>query len=205
MEVNVKDHFLQCLSNYTNDVSALELWNEIEVAYTERHRHYHNLNHLNHLVHSLISFRSRFAKWDIVVFSIAYHDVVYNVLKKNNEKKSAEFAANRLKKIGVMQDDIAVVMAFISATKHHENASEEINLFTDADLGILGADEVAYSKYVDQIRKEYSIFPDLLYNPGRRKVLEHFLKMNRIFKSEDFFQRYKDKARKNLSTELSQL
>lgn len=34
--------------------------------------------------------------------------------------------------------------------------------------------------------REYSIYSNVVYNSGRKKVLNHFLTMNRIFKT-DFF------------------
>jgi predicted metal-dependent HD superfamily phosphohydrolase len=42
------------------------------------------------------------------------------------------------------------------------------------------------------------MYPDFLYKPGRRKVLTHFLEMERIFKSDHFYQKYEEQARKNL-------
>ena len=58
----------------------------------------------------------------------------------------------------------------------------DINLFTDADLAILGAEPEIYKNYAAAIRQEYSVFPDPIYIPGRKKVLLHFLKMERLFK-----------------------
>jgi predicted metal-dependent HD superfamily phosphohydrolase len=39
----------------------------------------------------------------------------------------------------------------------------------DADLSILGKDLDTYLAYTKMIRKEYSIYPDFLYKPGRKK------------------------------------
>lgn len=56
-----------------------------------------------------------------------------------------------------------------------------------------------------QVRKEYSIYPDLLYKPGRKKVLQHFLQMERIFKTQVFYDKYETQSRRNLEKELNQL
>ena len=53
--------------------------------------------------------------------------------------------------------------------------------------------------------KNIPFYPDLLYKPGRKKVLQHFLSMERIFKTEQFFSRFEDKARKNLLQEFETL
>lgn len=76
----------------------------------------------------------------------------------------------------------------IMATKGHQlSADPDTNFFTDADLAILGQDEATYLNYRSAIRKEYRVYPDFLYKPGRRKVLPYFLGLPRIFKTEYFF------------------
>lgn len=90
----------------------------------------------------------------------------------------------------------------IRATKNHNPADEETNLFTDADLSILGAAPEAYEQYTRQVRREYGLYPGFLYTRGRKKVLNHFLNMPRIFKTSGFYTRYEEQARKNLRSEL---
>jgi predicted metal-dependent HD superfamily phosphohydrolase len=46
------------------------------------------------------------------------------------------------------------------------------------------------------------MYPDFLYRPGRRKVLQHFLDMERIFKTEEFASKFEKQARVNLGWEL---
>ena len=79
------------------------------------------------------------------------------------------------------------------------------NLFTDADLSILGSDSIAYKAYVENVRREYSMYPDFLYKPGRKKVLIHFLSVESIFKTNEFATRFEAQARKNVNDELSKL
>ena len=82
---------------------------------------------------------------------------------------------------------------------------DDTNYFTDADLSILGSDSDSYLTYTKQIRKEYSYFPDLLYKPGRRKVLEHFLEMGNIFKTKYFQDKFEIQAKINILGELKSL
>jgi predicted metal-dependent HD superfamily phosphohydrolase len=90
------------------------------------------------------------------------------------------------------------------ATKHHQlSADEDVNYFTDADLSILGQDWGTYLDYAKKIRKEYRLYPDLAYKPGRKKVLQHFFEMESIFKTSGFRERYEAAARRNLQQELS--
>ncbi|HXL55890.1 MAG TPA: hypothetical protein VN958_06525 [Chitinophagaceae bacterium] len=44
-----------------------------------------------------------------------------------------------------------------------------------------------------------------MYNEGRKKVLMHFLEMNRIFKTDEFYNQFEKQARENLKRELKEL
>ena len=92
----------------------------------------------------------------------------------------------------------------ILATKSHlSNENFDTNYFLDADLSVLGQGWNSYSDYFKNVRKEYSIYPDILYNSGRKKVLKHFLAMEKIFKTDYFFRKFELNARQNLQKELN--
>ena len=197
---------MNAVSNYSSDVEvAASMWDEIKSAYSHRKRFYHNLDHLEHLLEILTPFKDQFRNWNAVIFAIAYHDVVYNVLKPDNEERSARLATKRLGEISFPSEMIEFCNELILATKNHLEADREINLFTDADLSILGADKRSYAEYAENIREEYSVFPALVYNHGRKKVLMHFLQMSRTFKTKEFYDRYEEQARNNLEMELLSL
>jgi predicted metal-dependent HD superfamily phosphohydrolase len=182
------------------------LWGELESCYTQRGRHYHNLNHLAHLYQQLCLVQTAIQRWDILLFSLFYHDIIYSVHKRDNEEKSADYAAEQLARLGISVTDVALCHAQILATKTHTpSPNPDTNYFTDADLAILGASREAYAVYTRQIRKEYRMYPDLLYKPGRKKVLLHFLQMDRLYKTAFFYERLEAAARANLAWELDQL
>jgi predicted metal-dependent HD superfamily phosphohydrolase len=72
-------------------------------------------------------------------------------------------------------------------------------------LKILSKEWKEYEVYFKQIRKEYKIYPDMLYNPGRKKALQHFLENEFIFQTETFRTKYEKQARENIQREISQL
>jgi predicted metal-dependent HD superfamily phosphohydrolase len=202
----IKQEFLESLKNYTSNREQHQtMWDEVERNYSRPDRHYHNLSHLHSLLSELKIYKNKFAHWDVIVFAIVYHDLVYNTLKNNNEERSAETAIKRLTKISFPEKLTIFCGQLILATKKHESADFETNLFTDADLSILGADPETYEVYSKQIRREYSIYPELIYHQGRKKVLTHFLNMDKIFKTHEFSVRYELNARINIQTELSLL
>lgn len=196
--------FSNLLRRYTsNHALIIGLWNEIEERYSNRKRHYHTLNHLQNLITALQEYQLQVKDWDTMLLAVFYHDIVYNVLKTNNEEKSGSLAVNRLGRIGYPAPKIASCSQLILATKAHSSSTDaDTNLFTDADLSILGQSPEAYQQYCAQIRKEYAIYPDLLYRPGRIKVIRHLLAMEPIFKTDMFFNRLEARAKENLHWEL---
>ena len=78
-------------------------------------------------------------------------------------------------------------------------------VFLDADLKILGTEEPAYLLYTEAVRKEYAMFPDLLFNRGRKAFLKNALATLRIYRTDKFFKTYEQQARKNLQNELNQM
>lgn len=185
---------------------AAGLWAEIEKNYTRRRRYYHNLQHLQALCELLLPHQQLMQDPDTLLFSLFYHDFIYRVTRKDNEARSAAHAMIVLEKLEYPAEKRLACFEQIHATRTHAwSASPDTNLFTDADLGILGQPPEQYRQYCKQVRKEYAIYPDLLYRPGRKKVVEHFLSMERIYKTPVFFSRLEQQARENLQRELALL
>ncbi|MGE8432081.1 HD domain-containing protein [Chryseobacterium joostei] len=205
--MNLKEQFEQlCLPFSENHNVINTLWNEIEKRYSEKGRCYHNLLHLENMFKELETIREKISNFTVVSFSIFYHDIVYNATSKSNEEKSALLTETRLAELNLNNDLINAVSTQILATKFHQKSEDEdTNYLLDADLSILGKDLESYLAYTQMIRKEYSIYPDLLYKPGRKKVLKHFLELNSIFKTDYFKEKYEVRAKENISTEIQLL
>ncbi|GAO42486.1 HD domain-containing protein [Flavihumibacter petaseus] len=185
---------------------ATQLWNEVQAAYSRPARTYHNLQHLEDLFGELLAVKEQIQDWDMLVLATVYHDFVYNPLKKDNEEKSAKVAVDKLNLLHWPKDRAMACYDCILATRSHQPGnSSDINYFTDADLSILGQPSPVFAAYAANIRREYKFFPDLAYGPGRRRVLSHFLHMERIYKTPHFFDRYEKAARENLQQEMLQL
>lgn len=194
-------------SRYTHNTELVNnLWMEIERKYSTKRRHYHNLSHVKYMIDRAIQHKEKLIDFDIVLFSIFYHDIVYNTMRQDNEQKSADIARDRLTKLGVPLDKSKACQNQIIATKDYkDNENNDTNYLLDFDLAILGDTAENYEIYRKNIRKEYSIYPDFLYKKGRKKVLEHFLDMDRIFKTNEFHESFESQARENLKKELQKL
>lgn len=205
--MNLQEKFMELCLHYTKDRDLVQaMWLEIEKKYSGKGRHYHNLFHLESMFLELENVKSHIKDDHAVSFSVFYHDVIYDASSKSNEEKSASFAVERLQKIGLNPDMLSKIEARILATKsHHKSDDTDTNYLLDADLSILGKDSADYFDYTRKIRKEYALYPDILYKPGRKKVLKHFLELESIFKTEDFRDKYEQQARENLAVELNLL
>lgn len=203
----LKETFVQLIENYTTDDRLVkQLWQEIEENYSAKKRHYHTLQHLENLLQQLHAVKTHIKNWNTLLFTLYYHDVIYNALKRTNEEKSAEFAQSRMQLIAVPDEHINNCVEQILATKKHAASEDsDTNFFTDADLSILGQEWDMYAAYYKNVRKEYSLYPDIIYIPGRKKVLQHFLQMERIFKTDHFFNKFELQAKENMQQELEAL
>lgn len=204
MEQRLRDCFIKLCARYNTGVDASKLWDDIREKYSHPKRHYHNLHHLSALLDQLETVQDDIHDWDCVLFALFYHDYIYKVSKNDNEERSANEARKKLGLLQLSPSKISLVMEIILATKsHQQKANNDINIFLDADLSILGSDRQTYELYIKQIRKEYIIYPDFLYRPGRKKVLKHFLDMPSIFKTSLFRDRFEQNARENVIWELN--
>lgn len=196
-------------SNYSDDELLLnKLWIEIHKKYTSKKRHYHNLNHIDYMLKLAANDQADLIDYDTLQFAIWYHDIIYNAVKSNNESKSATFARKRLKKLKIDPKKIENCADLIISTKKHEilNTQNQDNAYLlDWDLAILGTAWETYESYTQKIRKEYSMFPDFMYNKGRKNVLQHFLERPKIYYTEKYHNLLEANARKNIQKELSLL
>jgi predicted metal-dependent HD superfamily phosphohydrolase len=206
-KLKLKETFFELLTKHkVNSSLKDELWGEIEKKYSNKKRHYHTLQHLDNLLLQLIEIKSKVHNWETILFSLYYHDIIYNILKSDNEQKSFEFAEKRMKQISVPTETLDTCKEHILATKSHlKSTNNDTNYFTDADLSVLGQNWETYSDYYQNVRKEYSIYPDFVYNPGRKKVLNYFLTMERIFKTDYFCEKFENQAKQNLLKEIELL
>ncbi|MCB0628529.1 MAG: hypothetical protein R2824_23550 [Saprospiraceae bacterium] len=193
--------------HYTGDEASIQsYWQEIQSAYGGKGRHYHNLQHVNDLLEQANAYRSQLQDHNTLCFSIFYHDIIYKSLRKDNELKSAQVASERLKALGLPDENIQKCVRQIEATQGHQlperNTDPDLLWFLDFDLSILGNKWERYLNYAQAIRQEYRLYPGWMYRKGRNKALRHFLDRTRLFFTDEYFRKFEAKARENLKREL---
>lgn len=204
---NLKKRWRELCITYTTDTILIDKrWESIKDAYTSNKRHYHNLDHLLNMFREFDDCYHLLDEFKAFQSAIFYHDIIYNVKRKDNEEKSAERAVEELKEMQFPSEIIHKTHEMILATKEHGMHSDKaINLFVDVDTAIVGYDWEIYEEYAQNVRKEFDIYPDIIYKKGRREVLKHFLQMDSIFKTEMFQKKYEQQARENIRRELDSL
>jgi predicted metal-dependent HD superfamily phosphohydrolase len=197
--------FAGLLGKYTEDAAHVSLcWDELSSAYGGPQRYYHNWGHLQNMFGELEAAAQPVLQMDSLLLAVFYHDVVYEPSRNDNEAKSAALFEKRLGETSF--PFVAHCAQQIVATKTHLHSPDaDTNLLLDLDLSILGKQRSEYMEYARNIRKEYGMYPDILYQKGRKKVLEHFLHAGPIYKTAYFQDKYEENARNNLAFEYNRL
>lgn len=203
---NLKALFFDTLLFLNLDSVLIEsYWQKLVLLYDEPHRHYHNLSHIVAMMDNFVKIQHNIHDKMAVILAIFYHDCIYHCQKQavSNEIQSANYFMENFK-VYLPSELLKKVQTFILATQKHELLSDdkELSYFLDLDLMILGQDWQSYQNYCDNIAKEYAHIHPLLYKIGRVKILRQFLKRERIYYSEYFYQSYEILARDNIKREI---
>ncbi|WP_298492994.1 hypothetical protein [uncultured Algibacter sp.] len=205
----LKNEWYTLVSEYSEDDYLINnLWEEIEKKYNHKSRHYHNLTHIYNMLIQFEEFVNDIKDKKSLKFAIWYHDIIYKSTKNNNEEKSAVFSKKRLKQLNFNEKRLEIIQNLIISTKKHELILVDNNdnsIFLDLDLSILGTNWETYKIYIQNIRKEYAIYPDFMYKKGRKKVLQHFLERDTLFFTKKYKTLFEHQAKENLKKEIELL
>jgi len=224
--LSFKKMFFEITKKYVDDKKKIEkIYNDVIKRYSEKGRHYHDMNHIYTMCNLLKKNKKKFKgmEYEWIFFAIVFHDIIYNPKKGGNEAASSVY----FRKIVLKYFDISksmlgnnieqlvndayftnfvskAIMATIHKGLFMDSISPTIKLMLDFDLSVLSGTKKEYEEYASNIRKEYKMFPDKVYNHGRALVLQSFLSKNKIYLSKEFKSREK-KARKNIENEIKKL
>ncbi|MCZ7649181.1 MAG: hypothetical protein M5U26_28655 [Planctomycetota bacterium] len=136
---------------------AIRIFDLLVAHYAEPHRAYHNLDHIAKLLHGLNEFTGLARDRDAVELGIWFHDVIYDPRAKDNEARSAAWAVEALRELGLPAEFGARVSALVLATAHAQvPVDADVRLLCDLDLAILAAPHEEYEIYERAIRREYA-------------------------------------------------
>jgi len=185
---------------------AGKLRDELVRAYAAPERHYHNLAHIEAMLGLKSSYENALSEPQNVEAAIWFHDAVYDTRAGDNEEKSAELAKTRIR---AAREDINLLVgtfALVLATKTHDpSLHPDAPLMVDIDLSILARPEERFWEYEAQIRCEYDWVPEAIFSTKRAEMLVQFLARERIYSTQQFFDRYEKQARANLQASVQKL
>jgi predicted metal-dependent HD superfamily phosphohydrolase len=206
--LDLKSRWESLLQQFQVDRSAgKKVFFELVTAYCSECRFYHTLAHIQQVLNTIEGMIGFAGNLPAIQFAAWFHDSIYDSKAQDNEERSAEYAAAVLSDLGVPVGTVEAVAEMILYTKRHEAPVGDTDsyILLDADLAILGADEGEYRLYAEGIRREYSWLSEGEYRRGRIRVLQKFLRRERIYYTERMFAELEGRARRNIRDEIEGL
>ena len=201
-----------------------QAWLRLLLHYQEAHRYYHDLSHIEVSFTWFDRVQEQFDNPLAVALAIWFHDIIYDVRRRDNEVNSGYYAITALTNFAVPPQLVQQVYELILLTQHpskprhvfkglsgslltntNNDVLSSINdqaLFLDIDLTILGQHSAIYANYEKAIRAEYQHVPLWLYKLGRKRLLKQFLRQPIIYYSDYFKEKFEHQARVNIQSVL---
>lgn len=204
VEVDLRSSFKKLASSLGGDDATVQKWTETLIQqYTEPQRQYHTIDHIYSMLMCLRQVHTQVSDNQSIKLAIFFHDWIYDPTTKDNELRSIEcFNAE----MNLSPSIAAKVSSCIRCTIQHrmppEHESFDLALFLDFDMEVLSRNEAEYALYARQIRQEFGHLSEKDYCAGRIKVLESFLKRDRLYFSDVFYEQKENRARENLKREI---
>ena len=189
---------------------AADLHRRLVECWSEKHRHYHTLQHLRECFEQFDALRGEMKRPSEVALALWFHDAFYDATRSDNEKRSAQWAKECALQLGLSQEAAQRVHDMVMATVDHTadagaDADPDTQWLVDIDLSILGADAARFDESNAQIRREFAHVPEDEWRVARERVLQGFLDRPRLYATERFHAMLETRARENVGRALKQL
>ena len=183
------------------------LMNQLVAAYSERHRHYHTLQHLRECLAPAEATRTPAHRPAEVEPAVWFHDAVYDARRKDNEARSADWARASVLAAGCDAEVAERVQLLVMATAGHRHEGDDPDraLLLDIDLAVLGSSYSRFDEYERQVRAEYAHLSDDQWKQGRGHMLRGLLARPRLYATDVYHQALEPRARENLQRALDRL
>ena len=211
---SLSKHFTEHLLAINNTIAPVisqALWQNVANHYSEPVRAYHNLTHLQQLFEHFEQIKCNLRQPSVVALALFYHDVIYDPTKLDNELQSAKYAIAQLQDCLTVEHCERIYKLIMMTATHQLDDKDKYTLDSDAaflldmDLSILGTDWASYERYAQAVRQEYAHVAIDDYRCGRINVLKELLAHDRLYLTEDYYQRFEHVARQNIEREIELL
>ena len=189
---------------------------ELEQAWGEPPRHYHDRRHLGECLALWTRWRPHCERPGEVAVALWFHDAVYDPRADDNELRSAAWAARSLGAAGVSSAVAQRVHDLVMATRHGAPTGEvslggnvavaaDADALLDIDLAILGSRAERFERYDRDVRLEYADVPLGTYTRRRREVLQGLAARAPLYRGAAAVELLEAQAHVNLAAALSRL
>lgn len=173
-------------------------------------RFYHNLSHIGKVDEMLNKYRHLVRNFVALKFAGDGHDVVYVPGSETNEEDSANYMERVMTKLGIPGPTVTETKRIILLTKDHKTTEDDVDgkLMIDADFAIFASSQAEYDAYAQGIWQEYvgsGKVSEKVFREGRGKLIEGWLKQNKLFLTDEIREELQPLARQNLGRELLRL
>ncbi|SNS82170.1 Predicted metal-dependent phosphohydrolase, HD superfamily [Actinomadura meyerae] len=177
---------------------------ELDERYGEPHRRYHTRAHLTAVLDLVDELAGHADDPDLVRLAAWFHDAVYDPERADNEERSARLATRMLADTDLSPAGVQEVARLVELTTTHAPDEDDRNgqVLCDADLAVLGSGPGEYAAYTAAVREEYAFVPDEFFSAGRAEVLNGLLALPKLFHTPPARERFEERARNNIRTEL---
>ncbi len=171
--------------------------------YQEPGRYYHTLTHIKACLVQFDAVRGLLTEPPAVELALWFHDAVYQTARSDNERRSADLAAEALRQLGQGEPLIKTVRRLIRVTAHPSQPHTPDEAYmVDIDLSILGGSAQTFAEFEENIRREYHWVPLPVFTQKRGALLQTFLERDHIFHTDYFREKYGPSAKYNLERAL---
>jgi predicted metal-dependent HD superfamily phosphohydrolase len=212
--MNIVEIFKESVSILVDQsVNTEPTWRRIVTAYGSpanplcgHPRAYHNLGHIADCLREAQTQTLDAESCSILHLALIYHDLVYDVNRKNNELGSAQIAVEDLIQLGVPTSATDQIFHAVVATAHQSLVQEPLSqLVCDIDLSTLAVPQEAFQANSEAIRIEYGAIPDEVFYPGRKRIMEKFLEREKIYYTSFYQEHCEAKAQENIRAHIAEL
>ncbi|HUR87569.1 MAG TPA: N-methyl-D-aspartate receptor NMDAR2C subunit [Ramlibacter sp.] len=185
---------------------SAELHRRLVACWSQKHRHYHTLQHLRECFEHVAATQSQMKRPAEVAMALWFHDAFYDPAREDNEKRSADWARDAAIEAGVPHACAQRVYDMVMATVSHTGQSDgDAQLLVDIDLSIFGAEDMRFDESNEQIRREFAHVPEPEWRVARKRMLGGFLDRPRLYSTDHFHAMLEDRAKRNIARALERL
>ncbi|XP_070510088.1 uncharacterized protein [Chironomus tepperi] len=189
-----------------SDEVLSEWQKKIEEQYSNRH--YHNLNMIEKKMEVIREFTDDETLSCALIFASIFQYYHFDGKEDKVQDNCDEFKLF-VEQAGIK--DTALINRILrmlqdsTLTDDVEDFQDDVDIFKDLELVILGSSNEDYNQYTRNVEKEYSSDNDDSYKKDRLKMLKTLLMIPSIYSNQTLRDKYEGTARTNINMEIEEL